>query len=310
MKHVVALSGGVGGAKLALGLSHVLAPEQLSIIANTADDFELLGLPISPDLDTLMYSLAGISNAAQGWGIEGESWAFMQALKCVGGPGWFQLGDKDLATHTMRRHYLSEGKSLSEATVLLSRALGVSYPILPMSDDPVATFVSTASGPLSFQDYFVAQQCKPVISDFYFQGIDAATPSAQALAAIARADAIIICPSNPFVSIAPILSVPGMKAALQASSVPIVIVSPIIAGAAIKGPTAKMMQELNMPVTALAVAEHYADVASHFVLDCSDENLSAAVADCGYKTLVCNTLMKTLDDKKQLAADILAFVKP
>jgi LPPG:FO 2-phospho-L-lactate transferase len=307
-KKIVALSGGVGGAKLALGLSELLAPENLSIIVNTADDFEHLGFPISPDIDTLLYTLAGISNQQQGWGIEGETWSFMQALAALGEPTWFQLGDKDIATHTLRRELLSQGKSLTEVTAQFAKGLGVKPAILPMTNSPVATFVASNEGELAFQEYFVKRQCQPEITAIRFAGIEQAEISPSVTAAISEADAIICCPSNPFVSIAPILSLPKLKASMIKRGIPVIVVSPIIAGKAVKGPAAKMMQELKLPVTQASVASFYQGFASHFVIDSSDQEQATMVEQQGFKCHVCNTLMQSIDDKKQLARDVLSLI--
>lgn len=308
MKKIVALSGGVGGAKLVLGLSHILPPEQLTVIANTADDFEHLGLFISPDLDTVMYTLAGISHSQQGWGLQDESWQCMSALERLQGDTWFRLGDQDMATHLLRSQWLREGQSLSQVTQQLFARLGISHPVLPMCDEKVSTIVQTRSGDLPFQHYFVREQCQPDVTGFYFAGIEQARLGAAQQQVLEQMDALVICPSNPFVSIAPILAVPGVPALLQQRQVPVVVVSPIVAGMAIKGPAAKMMQELNMPVTALAVAQHYQSMASHFVLDSQDAALAADIEALGMQVLCCNTVMQTLDDRIQLATAITEWL--
>src|SRR5690554_4022807 len=305
-QHIVAFSGGVGGAKLVLGLSQVLATEQLSVLANTADDFEHLGLYIAPDLDSVMYALAGINNQKLGWGIKDETWQCMSAMERLQGETWFSLGDQDIATHLLRTQSLKQGKSLSETTADLFQRLGIQHTIMPMCDEKVSTVVHTEEGGLAFQHYFVKRQCQPKVSGFHFDGIEQASLGAAQKAAIAAMDALIICPSNPFVSVAPILAVPGMRDAIKARSVPVVVVSPIIAGNAVKGPAAKMMQELDMPVTALAIAEYYRDIASHFVLDSQDAEQQAAIEALGYKVLTCNTLMRNDVDKTQLAKTILS----
>lgn len=308
--HYVALSGGVGGAKLALGLSHVLTPAQLTIVANTGDDFEHLGFAISPDLDTVMYTLADVANMEFGWGQRGETWQFLDALARLGGETWFRLGDRDLATHVVRTRMLQEGRTLSEATAHLCRALGISHPILPMSDNAVRTVVLTQSGErLGFQHYFVRDQCEPAVTGFEFVGIDQAKPAPAFAAALAHLDlsAVIICPSNPFVSVDPMLLLPDVMPAMRGSNAPVVAVSPIVGGHAIKGPAAKMMAELGMPQSALGVAQHYAGRIDGFVLDAEDATLAPAVNALGLATLVTNTVMTTLDDKVQLAKATLAF---
>lgn len=306
----IAISGGVGGAKLALGLSHVLAPPRLTIIGNTGDDFEHLGLLISPDLDTVMYTLADVANKEAGWGLQGESWQFLDALKRLGGDAWFQLGDRDLATHIVRTEMRRRGATLSEATSRLCSALGIEHNILPMSDDPVPTVVITDSGErLGFQHYFVRDQCEPRVTGFEFAGIDMARPSPGFAAALddAALRAIIICPSNPFVSVDPVLHLPGVADAITASAAPTIAVSPIVGGRAIKGPAAKMMAELGMPQTALAVAQHYAGRIDGFVLDEEDAALEPAVSELGMATLVTDTIMMTLEDRVRLAKETLQF---
>ncbi len=312
--HCLAISGGVGGAKLALGLSHILNAGQLTIVANTGDDFSHLGLNISPDLDTVMYTLADLSNKELGWGQAGESWNFIEALKRLGGEAWFQLGDRDLATHIVRTELLSEGKNLSDVTDQLCRKLGIQHALLPMTDDKVATIVVTASNEkLAFQHYFVRDRCQPVVKGFEFEGLESASPSVGFLSAIEDPSlaSIIICPSNPFVSVDPVLKLPGVIDAVRHSGVPMIAISPIVGGQAIKGPAAKMMKELGMPQSALAVARHYADhyggEMTGFVLDSQDENLKSDVESLGFTTLVTNTMMVTLQDRINLAQDVLEF---
>lgn len=304
----LALSGGVGGAKLALGLARVIEAEQLTIVANTADDFVHLGLPISPDLDTVMYTLAGVSNQQQGWGLEDEGWQMMSALNQLGGESWFQLGDRDLATHLQRAELLRQGYSLSEITTSLCRALGVQQRLLPMTNQSVATHVKTAEDELPFQHYFVREQCRPEVSGFRFAGIEQAEPLQEWLELLGdpSLQAVVICPSNPFVSVEPILAMRGVREALESCQAPIIAVSPIVSGMAIKGPAAKMMAELNMPVTALGVAEYYGDLLDGFVIDESDAE-SAEVMPAGVEILVTATVMKTLEDRETLARNVLQF---
>lgn len=309
-KQVLALSGGVGGAKLALGLSKLLAPAGLTIVANTSDDFEHLGLSISPDLDTVMYTLAGISNQQLGWGLANESWQAMEALQTLGGDSWFRLGDRDLATHLVRSQRLNQGHSLTEVTAQLSRNLGIEHPILPMSNDPVRTKVLTDNGELAFQHYFVREQCQPAVKGFYFEGIEQARPQPK-LMDLLNGDqlaAIIICPSNPFVSVDPILQLAGVREAMINNPAPVIAVSPIVAGLAIKGPAAKMMTELNIPATATAVASHYGALLDGFVLDKSDQHLQGEVEQLGVKVCCTQTIMKSLDDRVALAQATLDFV--
>ncbi len=304
---VLALSGGVGGAKLALGLADALPAEQLAIIVNTGDDFNHLGLHISPDIDTLLYTLSGRSNEELGWGLAGESWQAMDALGELDGETWFRLGDRDLATHLWRSQALTNGLSLSQLTSRLAGLLGVKCAVHPMSDDPVRTVVHTNEGELPFQQYFVRRQCEPVVNGFEFSGIAEAVPNSSVMDLLRGddLDAVIICPSNPFVSVDPILQLPGMYEAVRDAKAPLIAVSPIVAGMAIKGPAAKMMAELNMPVTALAVAEHYADrypgLLDCFVIDESDVTLAADIQRIGIEVAVSSTVMKTREDKQKLA---------
>jgi LPPG:FO 2-phospho-L-lactate transferase len=315
VKHkVLALSGGVGGAKLALGLSKVLAPEQLAIVANTGDDFEHLGLPICPDLDTVMYTLAGRNNQEQGWGLADESWQAMSMLKTYDAPGWFQLGDRDIGTHLVRRQLLAEGKTLSEVSAYLCRQLGIEHTLLPMSDDPVRTWVDTEQGELPFQAYFVRERCQPLVRGFRFEGIETAKvqPQCMALLSDPQLDAIVICPSNPFVSVAPILGLAGVREAMCASKAPVIAVSPIVAGAAIKGPAAKMMAEMKTPISALGVAEYYGssrdgNLLDGFVIDEADAGQAAQIERMGIPVLVVPTVMKSLQDRVDLARATLEF---
>ena len=306
----LALSGGVGGAKLALGLAHAMAPEDLLVVANTGDDFEHLGLLICPDIDTVAYTLAGVSNPETGWGRAGETWSFMEAQAALGGETWFRLGDRDLAVHLERTRRTAAGETLSAVTADLARRLGGRVWIAPMSDRPVRTIVETPDGPLPFQHYFVREQCRPRVTGFRFEGAAAATPSPAFAAALAGGpEAVVICPSNPFISIDPILAVPGVRDALARRSAPAVAVSPIVGGRAIKGPTAKMMTELGIPSDASAVAEHYRGLIDGFILDRSDAASAAAVERLGLAVLVTGTVMQTLDDKAQLAREALDFAR-
>lgn len=303
---VLALSGGIGGAKLALGLSRILPPGELAVVANTGDDFEHLGLSISPDLDTLMYTLAGIDNPETGWGLRSETWTFMAALGALGGETWFRLGDGDLATHVERSRRLKAGETLSRITDDFCRRLGVRTKILPMSDDKVRTRVRTAAGWLEFQDYFVRRRCEPAVAELAYDGAAAARPHPEFMAALAdaRLRAVVICPSNPFLSIDPILALPGVRAALAACPAPVVAVSPIVGGRAVKGPTAKMMMELGLPVTAVAVARHYGDLLDGYLVDHGD---AGTVAGPGVAVATAATLMTTLADRQALARDVLAL---
>lgn len=307
MSHVLALSGGIGGAKLALGLSRIMAPEELTILANTGDDFEHLGLSISPDIDTLAYTLAGLDNRELGWGRRDESWNFMETLGSLGGDTWFRLGDRDLALHIERTRRLAAGERLTRITADLAARLGARPRILPMSDDRVRTRLRTSEGWLDFQPYFVGLRCAPIVHELAFAGAETARPTPELLETLARPDlrCIVICPSNPFISVDPILAIPGMREALKASGAPIVAVSPIIAGQAVKGPTAKMMAELGLPVSAAAVADHYGDLLSAYVLDTADAALASSIA---VPCTTAQTLMTTLEDRETLARAVLAAV--
>ena len=308
MSRVLALSGGIGGAKLALGLYRVLPPESLTVVANTGDDFEHLGLSVSPDLDTLLYTLAGLDNPETGWGRRDETWTFMAALESLGGATWFKLGDGDLATHVERTRRLAAGESLSRITDDFRRRLGIAARLLPMSDDPVRTRLKTDAGWLDFQDYFVARRSAPVVREVQFAGAADARPQPDFVAALADPllEAIIVCPSNPLISIDPILAVPGVRSALRASPAPVVAVSPIIGGRAVKGPTAKMMAELGLAVGAAAVAEHYRDFLDLFVADTAD---AAEIADLAVPVVLAPILMHSLADREALARAVLAAAR-
>ncbi len=304
---VLCLSGGVGGAKLALGLYRVLEPWDLAVLTNTGDDFEHFGLHISPDLDTIMYTLAGENNTQQGWGRADETWTFMEQMQRLGGASWFRLGDGDLAIHIRRTEWLRQGKKLGEITAELCHHLAVQATVLPMSDHPVRTRVVTADGrELMFQHYLVRELAKPVAREFKFVGADQAKPNAVLLSLLQKATlrAIIICPSNPFVSIDPILAVPGMLDALKACQAPILAVSPLVGGQAIKGPLAKMLAEQQLPLSALSVAKHYQGLLSGFVLDTLDAELAGSLQ---IPVRVTNTVMQSLADRKTLARTVLEF---
>ena len=302
---VLALSGGIGGAKLALGFYRILPPGALTVVANTGDDFEHLGLSISPDIDTLLYTLAGLDNPELGWGRRDETWTFMKALGSLGGETWFNLGDGDLATHVERTRRLAAGESLSEITDDFRRRFGISARLLPMSDDWVRTRLRTAAGWLDFQDYFVRRHCAPVVREIAFAGAEKARGQPAFLAALADENlrAVVICPSNPFISIDPMLAIPGVRQALHECRAPIVAVSPIIGGKAVKGPTAKMMAELDLPVDAAAVARYYGGIADVFVADETDRDLFDEFP--GVPTVLAHTLMVTLADRETLARTVL-----
>jgi LPPG:FO 2-phospho-L-lactate transferase len=302
---VLALSGGVGGAKLALGLTRILPRDTLTVVANTGDDFTHLGLSVSPDIDTLLYTLSGLANEELGWGRRGETWNFMAALEKLGGETWFRLGDGDLATHVERTRRLAAGESLTAITDDFTRRLGIAARILPMSGEQVRTRIRSASGWLDFQDYFVRLHCEPVVREIVFAGAADAAPHGDAIALL-RDPAlrlVVICPSNPFISIDPILSLPGMRAALRDCPAPVVAVSPIIGGKAVKGPTAKMMEELGLPVDAAAVARHYGDLIDVYVADDEDAD---AVSRLDVPVVLTRTLMTNLAEREALARAVLA----
>jgi LPPG:FO 2-phospho-L-lactate transferase len=309
MTHVLALCGGVGGAKLAFGLAAELAGEDLTLAVNTGDDFEHLGLTVCPDIDTVLYTLSGLSDRERGWGLAGETWNFMAAVRRLGGEDWFQLGDQDLATHVERSRRLAAGESLSAVTARLASALGLAPAIAPMSDQPVRTFVRTDDGELAFQHYFVRERCAPAVRGIRFEGAEQARPSAALAAALARPDlaAIVICPSNPYLSVDPILAVPGVCEALKQSPAPVVAVSPIIAGQALKGPAAKLMAELDVEPGVEAVARHYAGLIDGLVIDTADAARAPAIEALGVRALSAASIMRSDDDRRRLARETLAF---
>lgn len=302
MKRVVVLTGGVGGAKLVQGLAALTPALDLTAIVNTGDDFRHLGLHISPDIDTLVYTLSGKANATLGWGREGESWAFMAALREMGGPGWFQLGDGDLAMHVLRTDRLAAGEPLSSVTADLAERLGIATRILPMADSPVPTLIDSDEGRLAFQRYFVERQCRPAVTAIHYEGAAEAQPAPGVLDAIVGAEAIVIAPSNPFLSVDPILAIPAIRSALMARSVPAVAVSPLIGGQAVKGPTAKLMAELGLTVTNAAIAHHYAGLIDGLMIDVADADdlLDLPV-------LACPTLMRDMADRQRVAGEALAL---
>lgn len=303
---VLALSGGVGGAKLALGLRNIVPAGKLTVVANTGDDFEHLGLHVSPDVDTLLYTLAGLDNSETGWGRRGETWTFMKALAALGGETWFRLGDGDLAIHVERTRRLRAGEPLSHIIRDFADRLGVGAAIVPMTDDRVRTRVRSSDGWLDFQRYFVEQQCRPEVTEFLYDGAAAARPHPDFVGAIANPElrAIVICPSNPFISIEPILALPGVREALCACTAPVVAVAPIIGGEAVKGPTAKMLRELGLKVGAGTVAERYGDLLDGYIVDDRD---AALVAKLPVPAVATNALMVSLADREQLAKMTLAW---
>lgn len=303
---IVALSGGIGGAKLALGLSRVMAAQELLIVANVGDDFEHLGLHVAPDLDTLLYTLAGLDNPTLGWGRADESWNFMATLGTLGGPTWFALGDRDLALHVARTERLRAGQTLSAITGQFCDRLGVAPRLLPATDDPLRTRLHTDEGWLAFQDYFVRRRCAPAVRAIAYDGAATARVQPQVLAALAdpALRAVVICPSNPFLSVDPMLAIPELRAAIAACAAPVIAVSPLIGGRAVKGPTAKLMGELGLPQTTQAVAEHYGALLDVFVIDPAD----AAATVLPRRRVVTPTLMTSLEDREHLARAVLAAV--
>jgi LPPG:FO 2-phospho-L-lactate transferase len=283
----------------------VMPATDLVVVANTGDDFEHLGLAISPDLDTIMYALAGLDDPQRGWGRRDETWTFMAALAALGGESWFQLGDGDLATHVERTRRRVAGEALSAITADFCRRWGIATRLIPMSDDRVRTRLRTGDGWLDFQDYFVRLRCAPVVHELAYDGAASARPHPDVLAALAdpRLRAVVICPSNPFVSIEPILAVPGLRAAIATCTAPVVAVSPIIGGRAVKGPTGKMMAELGLATSASAVAGRYQDLLDGYVMDHTD---ATDAGELGIPISVAHTLMTTLADREALARHVLA----
>lgn len=322
MMNIVALAGGVGGAKLAQGLTLTPNPSpstgegSLTIIVNTGDDFEWHGLHVSPDLDTVTYTLSGLANLQTGWGVAGDTFEALGALRRLGAEAWFNIGDRDLATHVYRTSLLRQGKTLTEATQAITQALGIQATLLPMTDDRFRTMVETDQGTLEFQDYFVQQRWQPVIKHIHFDGVETARATPQVITALQQADAIIIAPSNPFVSVDPILKVaptPTLPShdggGSKGGGRPIAAVSPIVGGQALKGPAAKMFAELGWEPSAFAVAQHYHGFVTHFVLDRIDADQEGRIQALGMQTLVTNTIMQSVEDRVRLATEVVEFVK-
>lgn len=310
MDTYVAITGGIGGAKLSLGFASILPPDAVRFVVNTGDDFQHLGFDICPDIDTLCYTLSGLANTELGWGRRDESWNFMESLRAIGGESWFNLGDRDLALHAERTRRLKSGQTLTAVTAQLAAALGVEHTVLPMTDAKVSTVVATTEGELPFQHYFVRDRCVPTVTGFRFAGIERARVTDEIERALSDRSlaGVIICPSNPFVSVDPVLSVPGMRQMLTTLSCPVIAVSPIVGGKAIKGPTAKMMQELGIPTTAVAIAEHYRDLVDGFILDETDAALASAIRGLGMAAATTQTVMLTLADRTDLARSAIDFI--
>jgi len=305
---IVVLTGGTGGAKLIEGLSHVIDAAQLTVVCNTADDFILHGLNISPDLDTIMYTLAGMSDPAKGWGIQDDTFTVLTQLERLGGETWFKLGDRDIATHITRTRLLGAGVKLSDVTDKLRNSLGIRTRILPMSDETIATRVETREGEISFQEYFVKQGWQAEVKNVFYAGVEKSHPAPGVLEAIDAAAGIIICPSNPVTSIGPILAVPGIRDALKRVSVSIVGVSPMIGESAISGPAHKLMAAQGIESSALGAAKGYADFVDQFVIDNEDEPLTKKLETLGIGVVKTSIRMKTLADKQALARQVLALV--
>jgi len=305
--NIVALAGGVGGARLADGLAQVLQPQQLTVIVNIGDDFTYIGLRISPDLDTVCYTLAGLSNPVTGWGRSNDTWRVLENLREMGVPGWFQIGDADLATHLIRSFRLQQGDRLSQITRDFCHAWGVQVNVLPMSDDIFHTWVYTDEGDLEFQEYFVHRQSKPKVKGFWFEGVEKARPAEGILEAIDRCDAVVICPSNPWVSIDPIFSIPDLKQAIGGHLV--IAISPIIGDQTVKGPAAKMFNELGIQPSALAVAQHYSRTINFLVIDKGDDSLVDDINKLGIQTYPTDILMHDRPDRGRLAQELLDIIK-
>lgn len=307
---IVAFAGGVGGAKLALGLAQEPAGN-LMIVVNTGDDFVHMGLHISPDVDTVTYTLAGIANPIEGWGVVDETWSFMQMMERLGGETWFRLGDRDLATHVWRSRRLAEGIPLSAVTLELCKQLGVPHPVYPMTDAAVRTIVMSGGARIAFQDYFVRRKCAPVVDSIVYEGAAMAQPPAAVMAALTGGslEGIVICPSNPYLSIAPMLAIPALRRALENRSRPALAVAPIIGGKAVKGPAAKIMRELGRTASCIAVAEYYRGLIDYLVIDRSDADSADAIRALAIEPVVADILMRTLEDRIRLARECLAILR-
>jgi len=302
---ITALAGGIGASKFLLGLASVLPPEDITIIANTGDDIELFGLRVCPDIDTVTYTLGGVINPVTGWGLHDDTFECLQGLKRYVEDTWFNLGDRDLATHIFRTHNLRQGVSLSEVTDSIRRAFGVKSTILPMTDAYTPTRIKTDNGEMHLQEYFVRRRCEPRVIDISFDNIEHAKPAAGVKNAILDADLVILCPSNPFISIGPILAVPGIREMLCETEATVIAITPIIGGKAMKGPAADMLRDLGYEVSAGAVAKIYRDFLDVFVLDEVDAELQAEIKANGSRVITTNTVMNTAEEKAALARKVV-----
>ena len=304
----MAIAGGVGGAKLVLGLSRLLSPDEITVVVNTGDDEEIYGLHISPDLDTIMYTLAGVYNPDTGWGLQNETFSTLEKLKMYGCETWFNLGDKDFATHILRTQMLREGVTLSQVTESLRLALGVYYPIVPITNCRLRTIVCTKEGDMRFQEYFVKYRCAPVVQAVRFELDVSATPTPEFKAAMGSARGVVICPSNPFLSVAPILEVAGVRESIESFPGLRVAVSPIVGGRALRGPAAKMLQEMGHDVSCVGVAKQYRGICDVFVIDNIDEPLARDIENLGMDVAITSTVMNTEEDKINLAKFVCGII--
>jgi LPPG:FO 2-phospho-L-lactate transferase len=306
---ITALAGGVGASKLLAGLIRVVPPEELTIVVNTGDDLEILGLHVSPDLDIVTYTLAGQVNPATGWGLAGDSFHCLEQVALYGGPTWFRLGDRDLAIHLYRTELLRQGRMLSEVTDQIRLRFGVHCHILPMSNDPVTTRIVTDEGLLHIQEYLVKRRAEPRVEEIRWEGIEKARPAPGVVETILESTAVLLCPSNPLISIGPILAVQGVREALRATSARAIAVSPVVGGRSLKGPTDKMLRDLGWEVSALQVAQFYRDFLDVFVLDRVDEAQKGAIEQLGLEVIVAHTVMQSLEEKIELAKRLVAFLQ-
>lgn len=306
---ILALAGGVGGARMCAGLAQVLPPGELTIVVNTGDDFEHLGLSVSPDLDSVMYTMSGRNDAQRGWGLAGETWRCMETVQALGGESWFRLGDADLATHLLRTQWLGQGQSLTEVTQRLANAMEIRHRVIPMSDEAVRTRVSTDAGEMAFQDYFVRHQCKPAFRGVRWEGSPSPAPAFAAALTDHDVHAIVVCPSNPYLSIQPILALQGVGDAMRARRVPAVAVSPIVGGQAVKGPLSKMLEEQGLPVSSVSIARLYRGLLDGLVIDSADAAQAGEIEAMGMRVHVAPTLMTDAPRQAAVAREVLDFAQ-